>query len=466
MPHLKLVLIITVLASTATQAAENWIKNGDFESGEAAIWAGGSIEREIVHSGTGALCVDMPDGETRFSARYGPAIELNQSEPQTLMLAFWMRFDALRQTGAIRGGITCHVDFRGEPHLAWYGPFALKPEEAGSWVYREARWKPRSPIVSIQPSVYLRGFEGTVYIDDIYLGPPIDLPVVSRSTRPIAVTGERGGFTDWPRFEMLEFEPSAHVFHLRGKNQTNLELTCKINVTKTAPAYLSSAWGSQYWTLYCPDRKELAEIYTDERLDLSKPGRSTITMLMSGFADNAYDLAAGGYVFLTDRVKNFLVYSTEKPKGEPYHDPRTGATSNYWDTVRIEPLSSAVGSSGVAAPFSLADLRSYELSATASRVGNEVRVRPTLKDAGDAVVPLHRLELTAQYDGKTVRLRENVTDDGLPTGLYLFSGGQMPARLHVSGTVRLATPGGVKEERLDVDATHRAHRCSGHSAVH
>ena len=60
-------------------------------------------------------------------------------------------------------------------------------------------------------------------------------------TVPVAVTGENGRFTHWPRFESLDFRPTAHVFHLRDKNQTNLELTWQIDVVKPAPAYLTSA---------------------------------------------------------------------------------------------------------------------------------------------------------------------------------------------------------------------------------
>jgi len=451
MPRPSCTFILATICAATASPADNWIKNGDFESDEPVLWASGVIDHEVVHAGKGALRVDMPEGKTKFSARYGAGIELGQSEPSTLMLAFWLRFDAKRQVGRIRGGVTCHVEFEGEPFLAWYGPFVLKPEESGSWVYREARWKPRSPVRKIRPSVYFSGFEGSVYIDDVYLGPPTDLPEVPRRTVPIAITGQHGRFTDWPRFEVLSFEPIAHVFHLSGENQTNLELRCELDVTKPAPIYLTSAWGSQYWTLYCPARRELAEIYTDERLDLSKPGKRTVTLAMCAFSNHAYDLAPGGYAFISDRFKNFLIYSTEKPQGEPYRDARTGQTFSYWDTTKIELLSGAVGPSGVVAPFSLANLSSYELSATARRAGEVVRVTPRLRDGGGAMVPLHGLELTAKCNGKESRLEEQLRDDGAPTGVYLLPERPAPTRVRISGPVRLATPSGVKTERLQAD---------------
>lgn len=443
--------ISLAICTASAASADNWIKNGDFESDEPALWASGVIDHEVVHAGRGALRVDMPEGKTKFSARYGSGIELNQTEPDTLLLAFWLRFDAKRQIGKIRGGVTCHVDFEGEPYLAWYGPFSLKPEESGSWVYREARWKPRSPVTRIRPSVYFSGFEGSVYIDDVYLGPPTDLPEVPRRTVPIAITGQHGRFTEWPRFEVLSFEPTAHVFHLSGENQTNLELRCELDVTKPAPIYLTSAWGSQYWTLYCPKRRELAEIYTNERLDLSEPGKRTVMLPMCAFSNHAYDLAPGGYVFITDRFKSFLIYGTEKPEGEPYRDARTGQAFSYWDGTKIELLSRAVGPSGVAAPFSLANLGSHELSATARGTSKRVRVVPRLRDADGAMVPLHGLELTARYDGKESLLKEELGDDGVPIGVYLLPAGLAPTRVQISAVVRLATPSGMKQERLEAD---------------
>ena len=450
MKSLTLAASVVCLGWT-TAAADNWIENGDFEADQPMHWAGGVIERQTVHEGQGALRVDMPAGETSFSSRYGSGIQLDQDEPETLMLAFWMRFDATRQTGPVRGGVTCHVDFDGEPFLAWYGSFQLQPEEAGNWVYREARWKPRAPVVKLRPAVYMKGFEGTVYIDDIYLGPPIDLPQVTRTTMPLAVTGMHGRFTDWPRFRLLSFEPVAHVFHLSAGNQTNLELEGEIDVLRPAPVYLNSAWGSQYWTLYCPERRELAEIYTDERLDLSKTGRTTCTFPMTGFSDHADALSPGSYVFVTDRFKNFLVYSTEKGKGEPYHDIRTGKSFAFWDGVKIERFSKAVGPQGVAAPFSLADLTSYTLVASASSTDGVVRVAPAIRDAGGTLVPLHGLELSVSGAGKTQTAEEEIDDDGVPTGAYLLAGPMATKRIRVTGTVRVAAPQGLTEARLEAD---------------
>ncbi len=441
---------LMIVMAAAHISAENWIQNGVFEAEEPALWAGGVIDHDIVHSGKGALRVDMPEGETNFSARYGDGMEVNQTEPETLMAAFWMRFEAKRQTAAVRGGVTFHVDFDDGPYLAWYGPFELKPEEMGSWVYHEARWKPKAPVAGIRPAVYMRGFEGSIYIDDLYLGPVVDLPKVERTTIPLSVTGSNGRFTQWPRFKVTKFEPIAQVFHLSGKNETNLELSCEIDVSKPAPVYLTSAWGSQYWTLYCPERKELAEIYTDERLDLSQAGRHTFKLPMNAFSDHGADLAPGGYVFVTERFKSFLIYSTEKAEGEPYQDARTGQTFNYWDTVKIERLSKAIGPSGVAAAFSLADLTTYKVSLTATESGKAVRVRPVLMDAQGKAVPLHGLALTGKAGDRTTTLKAEVAEDGVPTGAYLWpSEGDTPGSLAVSGVVRLATPEGMKEERID-----------------
>ena len=430
--------------------AENWIQNGDFESDQPMLWQGASLGREIVHTGKGALQLDEPADRLSVGARYGQPVELNQTEPAPIMASFWMRFDAKRQTGPIRGGVTFHVDMADGTMLAWYGSFALQPSEMGSWVYREGRWKPRAPIVKIRPAVYFRGCEGSIYVDDLYLGPIAERATPARTTIPIAVTGSGGRFTEWPRFKLTDFRPNAHVFHLGGENDTNLELMCEIEVHKPAAAYLTSAWGSQYWTLYCPQRNELAQIYTDERLDLSQSGKRTVPVRMCGFADRASNLAASGYVFITESSKSFLVYSTKKPKGEPYSDPKTGKTFNYWDTVKVELLSRALGPEGVAAPFSLADLRSHRLSVSARADRGAVRVRPTLIDAQSNVVPLYGLELRAKARDKMVKLEPELAADGVPTGDYLAHfPDREPGSIRVLGMVRLATPKGTEQQPMD-----------------
>jgi hypothetical protein len=334
--------------------------------------------------------------------------------------------------------------------LVWYGPFAFRAEESGTWVYREGRIKPRAPVTDIRTSVYLKNFEGSVYIDDLYVGPVIDLPEVPRATTPIAATGKNGRFADVARFEVLSFAPDAHVFHLAADNQTDLALTCEINVTRPAPIYLTSAWGSQYWTLYNPGRRELAEIYTDERLDLSQEGRRKIALPMNAFSDHASDLAAGDYVFITDRFKSFLIYGTDHTEGEPYVDPRTGATHTYLDSVKLDLLSRAVGPSGVAAPFSLANLSSWELSVVAQRRDGITRIAPVLTDADGVAVPLHGLSLQVIGEDVTVTPAEEVAPEGVPTGEYLWPADRgAPTELSVTGAVKLATLDGIREERIE-----------------
>ncbi|MCD6359570.1 MAG: family 10 glycosylhydrolase, partial [Armatimonadetes bacterium] len=405
-----------------------------------------------VHSGQGALRVEIGADESNAGSRYG-VIEVNQTRAETIMVALWLRFEPEKLADNWRVGVTFHVDFEGEDFLAWYGPFAGRTGDGGRWIYHEARYKPRAPIKDIRPAVYTKGFEGVVYLDDIYLGPVTDLPVVPRTTGPLVVTGARGNLTDIPEVDFLDLRPDAHVFHLAGENRANIRFTTEVNVAAGAPVYLNSAWGSQYWTLYCPARREIAEIYTDERLDLSQIGRHSFPLPMNAFSDHAFDLAPGDYVIITDRFKSFLIYGTDHPEGEPYVDARTGATRSYWDSVKVDPFSKIIGPSGVAAPFSLADLTSYELRVTAGTQGAVTSVRPVLVDANGVTVPLHGLELIARAgDTEPVALPEQVGSDGVPTGSYLWPAERdAPAKLRVSGTVRLAGPKDMKQEHLDAE---------------
>jgi hypothetical protein len=259
--------VVMLFFPAGLSAAENWIPNGDFESDERLAWQGGILDHGTVHSGHGSLRVDVPAGKAEVSGRYLAPVKLDQSEARPIRAAFWVRFDARRRTGPFRGGLTFRVDMVDGSSLFWYSHLEVEPSEMGSWVYREARWVPRCPIAQIRPSVYLHGCEGAIWVDDLYLGPAAAVPAPPRQTVPMAVTGASGHFIDWPRFESVDFRPTAHVFHLGEGNKANIELTWNVNVLSTAQVYLTSNTGSQYWTLYSPTRHELAQIFTDERLD-------------------------------------------------------------------------------------------------------------------------------------------------------------------------------------------------------
>jgi uncharacterized lipoprotein YddW (UPF0748 family) len=449
-------LILSLMALSPWTACpaqgENWIVNGDFESLPLG-WVGAVLDREVVHAGQGALRLDTRADRGENIARYARPIDVNQDQPATIQAAFWMRFDAKCQTGGSRGGVTLRVEMADDTALSWYAPFGLSSAEMGSWVYREHRWKPKVPVKRIRPAVYLRGCEGSLRIDDLYLGPVASLSVPPRKTIPLAVTGSAGRFTHTGRLEFLDFSPHAHVFHLGPKNETNLELTSRVRIDQAAPGYLTSAWGSQYWTLYSPERRELAQIYTDERLDLSRQGEHTFAMRMSGFAPGASDLAATGYAFITDCRKPFLIYGSEKPQTTNQIGHR------MWDTVEANPLSRFLGPSGLAAPFSLADLRSYHLAVSAQAEGNRVLIRPTLQDAQNRVVPLYGLDLRAQAGGKMLTFKVDLAADGSPTGQYVaLSPGGAPSSIRVTGTVRLVTPTAAREASLDEQVTVRPTR--------
>jgi hypothetical protein len=97
------VMIVALAFLAMSAAAENLIENADFEADEPALWTGGVIQSEVVHSGARALRVDMPEGETASSARYGDGLQLNQTEAETLLVSFWIIPHGLR--GRVDAGV-------------------------------------------------------------------------------------------------------------------------------------------------------------------------------------------------------------------------------------------------------------------------------------------------------------------------------------------------------------------------
>jgi hypothetical protein len=448
-----LALLLVALGAYAQDGS--WIEDGGFEAGDEALWSPATISREITHSGNGALRVDCPP-EGRVTARY-PEIELNQTEPETILAKMWLRLEATQQIGPVRGGVSFHLQFVDGTTLSWYGPFEIRPQLAGSWIYHEGRIKARAPIAKIRPGAFLQGVEGALYVDEIYLGPATDLPPVERTTAPIAITGKAGRFTHWPRFELTSLQPTAHVFHFVDSDTTNIELEAQVNVLRTAPAWLTSSWGSQYWTLYSPGRRELAEIQTEERLDLSREGPQNLSFPMNaGHHNYADELSPGDWVIITDRFKSFLIYGTDQEVGEPYLDANTGATFTFWDSAELDPLSRALGPSGMIAPFSVADLSAYEFAGSGYWRDGEMIVRPMLIDARGNRIPLHGLSVRVDYDGQVLRARETRTAEGVPTGNYSAEWPDAPVdgvSARVRASVSLATPDGPVRESFDDEIT-------------
>ena len=239
------------------------------------------------------------------------------------------------------------------------------------------------------------------------------------------------------------------MFHLAAKNQANLEIACRFRVDQPAPIYLTSAWGSQYWTLYSPLRRELAQIHTDERLDLSRPGEHTVRVAMNRFSEGASPLAPTGYAFITESSKSFLIYGLESLAA-------ASPNAAKWDTVKVERLSRHLGPAGLVAPFSLADLTSYKLRVSARVLGDHLVARPVLEDAQKREVPLYGMELQIRLGDRRLTLASESADDGSPTGDYAIAvQGVMPASVEVFGRVRLGTPSGVREATIDQTATVR-----------
>ena len=448
-----LALLLVALGAYAQDGS--WIADPDFEAGDEALWSPATISHEITHAGDGALRVECPP-EGRVTARY-PEIELNQTEPETILAKMWLRLEATQQIGPVRGGVSFRLQFVDGTSLAWYAPFEIRPQLAGSWIYHEGRIKARAPIANIRPGAFLQGVEGALYVDEMYLGPATDTPPVERTTAPIAITGKAGRFTHWPRFELASLQPTAHVFHFVDSDTTNIELEAQVNVLRTAPAWLTSSWGSQYWTLYSPGRRELAEILTEERLDLSREGPQNLSFPMNtGHHNYADDLSPGDWVIITDRFKSFLIYGADQEVGEPYLDPNTGNTFTFWDSAELDPLSRALGPSGMIAPFSVADLSAYEFAAEGRRSGGQVLVRPLLVDARGNRIPLHGLEMSVEVAGEARPAPEVLSAESIPTGDYSIALADAPEAVRVTATVRVAAPDGIVEEPLDLQVALEA----------
>jgi len=454
-----LAFCICVLTAGAV-VAQSMLPDGGFESGELRwVGEGVALDKEIFHSGKASLRLDMGSDRQKAGMKPAEKIVLDQNSPEPIMGAVWLRAVGKKSLGKVRGGMSIRLEFVDGTALYWYGPFELSAEDmSGAWVYREGCYKPRCAVASAIIGIYLHDVDGSIWADDIYFGPPCKLPAPPISTMPVSVTGNHGRFAEWATFRVNRFTPAANVFHLEGKDRANIWIDCTYKVTQTAPVYLTSAWGSQYWTLYHLGERELCQIHTNERLDLSKKGTHRLRVTMNSWCPNANPLRKGAYVFVTDYQKSFLIYSSDKRAGSSYKDAKTGRTFSFWDSVKFSSLKKAIGPTGTTAPFSVANLKSYQLGAEVHHSPAEspqgrnpatvIVIAPFLRDADGDRVPLINLSLHVKPPGGTpVRAKEILDRDGLPTGRYRAVIGKK-GHVEVQTDVTLMTPAGLKKEKL------------------
>jgi uncharacterized lipoprotein YddW (UPF0748 family) len=242
--------------------------------------------------------------------------------------------------------------------------------------------------------------------------------------------------------KFLDASVEAQVVHFGSDGEMALPLAIRYEVLEPAPILLTSRMGTEYWRLYGFDGETMTAMYTDEKLDLSKPGEHTAKATRARFNARYGPLPARGlvgirghYYFLIDQADGKWLDVTDPPA--------------FFDQQEI----------GRKLTFTLADLSDSSLFSLAIsefqstwEPGGPLRLKVNVTDVRGDVFPLVNVPLTAKAGPWQTELATEWGPLSEPTG---WIGGKLPdpvpKRIAVRGEVTLQMYGRL--QRRDIAVT-------------
>ena len=235
--------------------------------------------------------------------------------------------------------------------------------------------------------------------------------------------------------KLLDATTLAQLVHYDGK-EAALPLQVRYQVLEPAPILLTSRFGSEYWQLYHFATESMAQMYTDEKIELADAGPKDATSTRAWFNTKYTPLPASGLV----SVRGHYYFLIDQPDGR-------------WLDVTDPPRFFDQATIARQLTFTLADLSSFSLAVSeiqsSWQPGGPVRVKVTVTDAQGKTMPVINVPLTAMADDRQIPLDTEWGPLDEPTG---WMRGQFPQRLPeklaVQGTVAVQTPAGLEKRQL------------------
>ena len=239
--------------------------------------------------------------------------------------------------------------------------------------------------------------------------------------------------------EFTDVSVDAQVVHYDSDSRASLPLSIKYNVLEPAPILLTSRMGTEHWQLCHFASESMTAMYSDQKIDLSKPGRQSACCTRAWFGKNYGPLPQPGLV----GIRGHYYFLIDRPDGKWLDVTDPPAFFNQADVLRD-------------LTFTLADLTNYKLAITdfqsTWRPGGPLRVRVVVRDGKGRILPVVEAPVVASADAWQTELATDWTPLDEPTG---WMGGTLPDPvpevLTVSGKVVLQAPNGPRTEKLTAE---------------
>lgn len=228
----------------------------------------------------------------------------------------------------------------------------------------------------------------------------------------------------------------AQVVHFDRDGRVALPLAVEYDVIEPAPILLTSRLGSEHWQLYDFAHEGMAAMYSDEKIDLSVPGKHRAHSTRAWFGERYGPLPKPGLV----GIRGHHYFLIDQPDGKWLDVTSPPAYFNRADVLRD-------------LTFTLADLSEYELAVSEIQstwqAGGPLRVRLVVRDGQGRTLPIVGAPIVAMAGNWQTKLVTEWTPLDEPTGWMRGTlPDQVPEGLTISGEVALQTPGGRIVEKV------------------
>lgn len=237
--------------------------------------------------------------------------------------------------------------------------------------------------------------------------------------------------------ELLGVSTADQLVHYAGGSSIPLRLSVDYEVLKPAPVILNSRLGTEYWRLAIPGSGGMVALHTNERIDLSKPGRAA-TAVESGTADRKQGgpLSKG-----PARISGHYYFLIDQENGE------------WLDVVNPPPLLSMPAALR-SLHFTLCNLDRYSVQIgdlqSSWEPGGPIRVRLIVTDADGDEFPIPTAAASVTAGQWSAVLRPQLDWLGRSTGWLIarLPAEAVPGAVEIEATISAATPRGIETQTL------------------